>query len=363
MVARGVEVHVVSSPGPALEAFAREHAVEAHAIPMRRAIAPGGDLHALRAMTSLLRRLDPTIVHAHTPKGGLLGMMAAAAARVPYRIYQLRGLPWITARGVTRRILWGTESTAFACAHVVVAVSHSLAQVAREARFVGAQRKLRVLGEGSGQGVDALGRFDPTHSPGRTAARQCWGLPPEVLVIGYVGRLVRDKGVPELVAAWRTLRRRLPEARLLVVGDADERDSVDDRWLARLEEDERVLHIRRTSEMPAVYAACDVFVLPTHREGFPNVLLEAASMELPVVATESVGCVDAVEDGVTGFLVAIGDVAALTTALERYLRDAELRTAHGRAGRARVLKHFERGDVIQRIGGLYDELLGDLRGR
>jgi len=354
---RGYRLTVVTAPGPALDAFAVRESVDAHAVTMTRRISPRADAESLTRLVMLLRRLRPDIVHAHTPKGGLLGMTAAVAAGVSRRIYHMRGLPLVTAHGVSRVLLTASERTSCALASEVLAVSHSLRGVALSSRLC-APSKIRVLAGGSGNGVDT-DRFDLARlgDEARAAMRARHGIPEDAVVIGFVGRLVKDKGVVELMAAFEALARTRPALHLLVGGIYEERDPVPPETRSALKKHPRVHLLGFVDDTPPVYAAIDVLALPTYREGFPNVPLEAAAMRRPVVATRVPGCVDAVEDGVTGTLVPAGDAEALAGALGRYVDDADLREAHGRAGRTRVETSFRRERIWEALAGVYDELI------
>ncbi|HEX8907767.1 MAG TPA: glycosyltransferase family 4 protein [Anaeromyxobacteraceae bacterium] len=337
---RGFEVTAVSSPGESLERFRRDEEVCAHAVPMARAITPARDLVALARLTDLLRRLRPDIVDAHTPKGGLLGMLAARLAGVPVRIYHLHGLRYLTARGLSRRVLRLTERLSAALATRVLCVSRSVADVAAAEGVVPAG-KLGVLLGGSINGVDAANRFVPPTPAEAASARAALGIPAGAPVLGFVGRLVREKGIVELWRAWSSLREELPELRLVLVGPLEPPDPLPREVQAGLEGDARVLMAGLRWDTPRYFRALDVLALPSYREGFPVVPLEAAAMGLPVVATRVPGCVDAIVDGVTGTLVPPRDPAALASALRAYLADPELRRRHGAAARARVLRDFD----------------------
>lgn len=354
---RGIATSVLSSPGPELDDFGVRHGVPTYAIEMPRKVTPVRDLIAVTRIVEVIRRERPKIVHAHTSKGGLLGMLAATVARAPVRVYHLRGLPLTSATGVTRLLLRASERLSCRLAHRVICVSHSLRDaVVREGLCP--PKKVVVLAGGSGQGVDAAGRFDPDrYGPEvRAAARARHGIPDDAQVIGFVGRLVRDKGIVELEAAWRTLRAEFRNAHLLLVGPWEPRDPVPPEVSRRLEYDQRVHIVGLDWETPPLYAAMDLFALPTYREGFPNVLLEAAAMELPVVATRVTGCVDAVADGATGALVPDRDVSALARALRRYLEDPDLRRKHGAAGRERVLREFRPEAIREALHAEYRDL-------
>jgi glycosyltransferase involved in cell wall biosynthesis len=179
-------------------------------------------------------------------------------------------------------------------------------------------------------------------------------------VVGFVGRIVRDKGIVELYQAWKILRARDLNLHLLLVGPFDPQDPVPPGIESRLRKDPRAHLTGMDWDTPRLYAAMDVVSLPTYREGFPNVPIEAAAMGLPVVATRIPGCVDAVQDGVTGTLVPPADAHALARAIEAYVTDPVLRRRHGVAGRERVLREF-RQEVIWEA--LYREYLRLLRER
>jgi glycosyltransferase involved in cell wall biosynthesis len=349
-------IHVITSPGPELDAFAGREGVAVHAIPMERAITPGRDLLALWRLWRTLRRIRPDVVHSHTPKGGLLGMMAAALARVPVRVYHIRGLPFMTATGLRRRLLRTSELVSCSLADRVLAVSHSMRTIAVQEGFCPAD-KVKVLLGGSGNGVDADTRFRPPRDEERRLARAARGIPCDAVVIGFVGRLTRDKGTCELAQAWRSLRERCPRARLLLVGTIEAHDASTRRALSSLRSDPRVHFTGHVADTVPLYAAMDMVALPTYREGFPNVAMEAAAMALPIVATDVPGCRDAVEDGVTGTLVPTRDPVALARGLERYLLDPPLRVRHGESGRRRVLAEFRREAIWEAIAAEYRGLL------
>jgi len=357
MAERRFAASVITSPGEHLDAFAQREGVTTYAMEMPRRITPLRDLVTLWRMRKMFCRIQPAIVHAHTPKGGLLGMLAAWLARVPVRIYHIRGLPFVTATGGLRILLRTTERIACLLADQVLCVSHSVREVAIAEAICPAE-KVKVLLGGSGNGIDSALRFDPAGWPeGRRTVRRRYRIPEAAFVIGFVGRLVRDKGLEQLVAAWGSLREEFPALRMLVVGDFEPRDPVPAYARAALCGDERIHMIGWQRNTPPLYTAMDLFVLPSHREGFSNVLLEASSMALPVVTTRIPGCLDVVEDRVTGTLVAPGDALALANAIRAYVCDPDRCRREGRAGRNKVEREFRREAIWQAMYDEYERLL------
>lgn len=355
---RHVCIHAAASPGEDLQSFAADENLPVHPIKMNRRVTPVADIVALWQLWRLMRRVRPHIVHSHTPKGGLLGMLAAGLAGTPVRIYHMRGLPLMTARGTRRRLLTATERISCGLAQRVLCVSQSLADYAVEQRICRAD-KIRVLCCGSGNGVDARLRFTPNRFDLHTRCRirRQLGIPEEATVVGFVGRMVRDKGIVELVSAWRRLQKDYPQAYLLLVGRTDLNDPLPAEVTEQLKCDPSIRLTGPVEEPAGLYAVMDVVALPTYREGFPNVPLEAAAMQLPVVATRVPGCVDAVQDGVTGTLVPAQCVGDLSVAISRYLADARLRDRHGRAARGRVLRDFRPERIWEAVQQQYNELL------
>jgi glycosyltransferase involved in cell wall biosynthesis len=269
---------------------------------------------------------------------------------VPVRIYHMRGLPFTTATGWRRRLLMWSERISCGLAHRVLCVSSSVRQLAVDSRLCRPD-KIVVLARGSGNGVDAAQRFNDSNiSPSlREETLRRFNIPPEALVLGFIGRIVRDKGIIELAGAWKELRQDFPDLHLLLVGLHEMQDPIPAEIDRTLHNDPRVHFLGEQRNTPPLYAIMDVLALPTYREGFPNVLLEAAGMKVPIVATQVPGCTDAVQDGVTGMLVPPCDAGRLAGAIQTYLKDPELRRAHGSAARDWVLRDFRPEGIWQAV--------------
>jgi glycosyltransferase involved in cell wall biosynthesis len=352
----GFKIDVICSPGPRLEAI-RQEGVTPWPIKMEREIAVASDIVSLWRLWRLLRHLKPDIVVAGTPKAGLLGTVAARVAAVVHVEYALFGLRFETTTGIKRRLLMGAEWIAGHAADTVRCVSPSVMARAIALGLAPAAR-CTVIGKGTSDGI-AMERYAPTAETESEAkqVRSQFNIPNGAPVIGFVGRITRDKGIWELYEAFTRLQRSYPGLRLLLVGDYDATDPIPDALRERIESDPAVTCTGFVEDVERFYGVMDAMALPTYREGFSTVLVEAQSASIPVVTTNATGAIDAIVDGETGLRVPVRDVDALTIALDRLLGDKELRSRMGAAGRLWVRKNFRQEDVWQKILAHYHSIL------
>lgn len=361
----GFHITLISSPGRLLDQMAAREQISAIGVPIRRDIAPLSDLISLLRLWWLLARLKPDIAEFSTPKAGMLGNIASRLAGVPARIYMLRGLKMETSTGLKRRLLLWSERAASACAQVVLCNSESMRAEAARMRLAPAA-KLRMLGRGSSNGVDI-----ERYSPGPSDVRCRLKIPQNAPVVGFVGRLTRDKGVPELVEAFDAILKAKPDAYLLLVGwfDAAE-DALAAKVRKRIAAHPRIYCTGFVESTAPYYRAMDLMVLPTWREGFPNAVLEAAATGLPVITTLCTGSRDSVVPEVTGLLIPPGYPDAISEAVLELLNDPLKRRRMGMAARAWVQKNFVDESVLKLAVSFYRSLLntacnadlGDTRG-
>jgi len=342
---RGAEVHLICSPAKSLAVVAKQHNVFCHELMMSRSLSPMSDFLSTIRLTRLLRRINPCIVVASTPKAGLLGMIASQITGTSRRVYHVRGLRFETTTGIMRQVLLSAEYIACRFATEVVGNSLSLLEELDSKGICPRDRSI-ILGSGAACGVD-LTRFSVAAKTTlrRNQVREELGISESTVVLGFVGRLSLDKGVADLIQAYKALRKK-HDVCLVIAGELDRSNPVGEEVRNTLMYDNDVRHLGHVNNTEEILPAFDIFAFPSYREGLPNSVLEASAMELPVAGYRATGVVDAVRDGDTGTLVALRDIKALTDALESYITDSSLRERHGIAGREMVSREFARERVL-----------------
>lgn len=361
MRSRGFRVCAVCSPGESIARIVERDDIDVHRIPMARKISPISDMLALFKLVKLFRRLKPAIVHAHTPKGGFLGMLAAFIARVPVRVFTLHGLRSSGNMSSLKKIIVEIGE-AFTCklAHKVFAVSYGVRDLTLKRKYCN-NNKIEVLANGSCNGIDAREKFNPENytKHDRERIRRQHGISSDSFVLCFVGRIVKDKGIEELIDAWQVLRNDFDNFYLMALGVCEEIDPIRAETREILKQDDRIIMPGRVQNIPEYYNAVDLVVLPTYREGFPYVPLESGAMNLCVVGTNVIGCNEVIVDGETGILVEPQDSVDLYDAIKKLIGDEQLRNKFGKAARERVLKDFSQEVIWQYLENRYRELLDE----
>ncbi len=352
--AAGYEVIGVSAP----DRFVADLAARGiRHVPLRhatRSMAPHQDAAALAELVRVLRALRPEIVHTHNPKPGVYGRIAARLAGVPvvvntcHGLYALPGDPW-----PKRLVVYGLERAAAVCSDAELVQNPEDLATLRRLRIPA--RKLHLLGNGVDLTRFRPGRLDPTE---REVLRAELGAGPDEVLCGVVGRLVWEKGYGEVFTAARLLTDRAPQVRWVVIGphEPDKPDAVDAATLRRAAAEAPLRHVGERRDPERCYGAMDLFVLASHREGFPRAAMEAAASGLPIVATAVRGCRQVVDDGHTGLLVPVRDAAALADAVARLAADPERRSAMGAAAALKARREFDQQRVIAETLATYARL-------
>lgn len=349
----GYEVLAVSSPGEALREIADREGVKTIAVPMERRMSPFKDLESLWRLMRVFQRERPDMVHSITPKAGLLSMLAAWVCRVPVRLHTFTGLVFPTATGLTRRVLMLTDRLTCACAtHIVPegeGVKHDLIQ------YRITRKPLKVLGYGNIRGID-LTHFDPEAAGVRAGADRIRKA--NVFTFVFVGRLVGDKGINELVEAFSKLNAVRPDTRLLLVGEKESAlDPLSPETLREIDRHPAIEAVGPQDDVRPWLVAADAFVFPSYREGFPNVVIEAGAMGLPSIVTDINGSREIVREGENGVIVPSKNVEALYNAMARFVSHPEEVARMAAAARPLIASRFEQGFVHQCLKDYYKEIL------
>jgi glycosyltransferase involved in cell wall biosynthesis len=315
MKQNGFDVTMISNEGLEVEQLKAQENCPHIAITLTRKITPFTDLISLIKLTLLLRKIKPDIVHTHTPKAGLIGMWAAKLAGVTIRLHTIAGLPWVESRGMIRRLLIAVEKlTAFAATNVF---PNSFVQRDFLLQNEIAKNKMKVIGNGSSNGIDT--DYFSTNldiESQAKAIRKRERIHEEACVWIFVGRIVRDKGITELIDAFLEIQIQFPEDRLLLLGDQEPHlDPLDEKYVQLLKSHHAIISCGFQKDIRPYLAASQVLVFPSYREGFPNVPMQAGAMGCALILSDINGCNEIVNHGKDGWLVSVKNVSALTTAM------------------------------------------------
>jgi glycosyltransferase involved in cell wall biosynthesis len=318
---------------------------------LTRRVTPIRDIIALVQLIFIILNFKPDIVHTHTPKAGIIGMLAAWICRLPVRLHTIAGLPWINQTGMGRWVLTRVEKLTYACAHRVYPNSNNLFQFLKE-ELSFSSSKTKVIGKGSSNGIDVhiFKRDDVLNSYG-AGIRERYNIPKQDLVFSFVGRIVKDKGIVELIDAFAEVSK-AQSASLILVGDFEpELDPLPAHTLAMLKANPKIIMPGFQQDVRPWLVASDVFVFPSHREGFPNGVMQACCLELPVIATDINGCNEIIQNNFSGILIPVNNLDVLQKAMIQLANDSQLRIEMGKRGREYVVQNFSQqyvwGEILK----------------
>ena len=340
------EVVAVSSPLPELDVVATREGVRTIAVKMERRISVKNDIKSLWQMYKVMRRERPWMVHSMTPKAGLVCMVAAWLARVPRRVHTFTGLVWPTAAGLSRMILKTTDRILCACATHIIPEGNGVKQDLINGKIT--RKPMMVLANGNVRGID-LEHYDRTPQVMESAKsiRQ-----EDVTTFVFVGRVVRDKGIHELVEAFVKLNKEYPHTRLVLVGRPEaELDPLNEETQQIIESNKAIEAVGEQDDVRPWLAASDVLVFPSYREGFPNVVIEAGAMGLPSIVTNINGCNEIIIPGENGVIIPPRDADALYEAMKDMCENNEKRAYLTKNAREMVASRFD-CQIVRRA--LYD---------
>jgi glycosyltransferase involved in cell wall biosynthesis len=350
-------VLAISTPEKELEQVATAEGVRTAPVRMTRSITPLKDLKALWQLYKLFKKERPLIVHTHTPKAGLLGMLAGRLAGVPIRLHTVAGLPLMETRGAKRVILEWVEQVTYWCAHKVYPNSKNLEQFIVQSRLCNSQ-KLKVLGNGSSNGINT-DFFILSNDIQNEAAiiKQKLGMLESDFVFVFIGRLVKDKGIQELVEAFTAIHQRYPQAKLLLVGPYEQAlDPLPETTIKTIQTHPSIIQVDFQQDVRPYLAMSQVLAFPSYREGFPNVPMQAGCMSLPAIVTDINGCNEIIQEGKNGLIVPVKDSNALESSMERLLVDKELYLQLKANARSMITERFDQKLLWKAILDEYQEL-------
>lgn len=351
---RGFEEYIVCSPSEELETFSKIYDFKYLKIDILRKISIWKDFLAIIRISRYIRDNKADVVTGHTPKGALLAMLASTLMRVPIRLYFRHGLVYETSTGLKRFMLIFMDRLSAKLATKVVCVSPSVYKRSLEDQLNPSHKQI-LLSKGTCNGID-IERFCRSNINENYLAQLSYnlGIKENNFIIGFSGRLVRDKGIIELIKAFKKIQQKNDNVILLLIGILEERDALPDEVVNSIKENVAIIHTGyvENSIIEYYYALMNVFILPSYREGFPTSVLEASAMELPIITTKATGCIDSIVEGETGIFVE-HDVESIVNSIQLLYDNRNMCASYGKNGRNFVVENFNQYTIWQSIEKLY----------
>ncbi|WP_040281899.1 glycosyltransferase family 4 protein [Psychroserpens damuponensis] len=351
------EVIGVSGDGDALQDVRQNEGIKTHVVEMTRTITPLKDLKATYKLYKFFKKERPFIVHTHTPKAGTLGMLAAKLAKVPHRLHTIAGLPLLEATGKKRMLLDNVEKFTYSCATKILPNSYGLEKIIIDNKYTKPE-KLLVIGNGSSNGIDTT-HYDASliSEEKKEKLKQELEISDNDLVFIFIGRLVKDKGINELVQAFNHLTKKQTNIKLILVGY---KETILDPLLPETEtsilENKHILAVGLQKDIRPYVAISHVLTFPSYREGFPNVVLQCSCMELPCIVSNINGCNEVIEDHVNGLIIPSKNVTDLEKAMQFMIDFPDKRIDMKKHTRSRILERYEQKFVWDKLLNYYYSL-------
>ena len=361
MASNGFDVKGVSSEGKELREVHENEGIAVEAITMSRKITPFQDLKSLWEMWNFLRKEKPQIVHTHTPKAGIIGMLAARLAGVPHRLHTVAGLPLMEATGIKRKILNFVEKLTYSSATRVYPNSKGLYDFILQNHFT-QSNKLKIIANGSSNGINTT-FFSPAQVSEieKVALREKLNIHSDDFVFVFVGRIVSDKGINELIKAFselQTVENKPAGIKLLLVGGLEnDLDPLNPETLAEINQNKDIISVGFQQDVRSFFAIADALVFPSYREGFPNVVMQAGAMGLPSIVSDINGCNEIIVEGENGLIIPPKNVEKLKEKMLTLARDKNLYIKLKENSRRMIKNRYEQSMVWKALLEEYEGLL------
>lgn len=348
----GNEYHLGCSPSNDFTESSKKLKYIPFEVEITRSISPLKDLKAIFKIYKYIKKNKIDIVVGHTPKGGMVAMIASFFAGISNRIYFRHGIIYETSKGFKKITLKNIDRLTGFFAKKVVCVSYSVKEISEKNKLNNPSKNI-VLGLGTCNGIDTDEKFNP-ESKNKDAIIELgsrYNISAENKVVGYVGRLVKDKGIDDLILAWEIVKIKFPLAKLLLVGPIEERDSISKYSKNKIKLDSSIIFTDFVQDASIYFSLMNVFILPTYREGFPTVSLEASSMRLPVITTKATGCYESIKENETGLFIS-NEPQDIANKILFYLENENEAQQHGLMGRDFVKQNFEQTKIWDLIADI-----------
>ena len=325
---------------------------------MEREISLWTDFKGLLKFICYFRKEKPQIVHGNTPKGSLLSMLSAWITCVPVRIYMCHGLRYQGCSGFKRKLLMWMERSSCYCATHIICVSKGVAEILKEDKIT--KKEPVVVWNGSVRGIDVV-KFDPSREFDKENIRNLYGIKKEDFLLTFVGRIVKDKGINELVRAFSELEKKYPDMKLLLVGGAEDvGNPISSEAREIIENSPNIVAPGVQYNIPEILSITDLFVFPSYREGFGLSLMEAGAMGVPSISTDIVGCNEVVINGKTGLLIPSKSSEAIKNAIEKLYLDKQTLASMRDNSRSSIVGRYESSQLYQEYRKYYKSLISNL---
>lgn len=351
---KGYKEHIICSPSKEIEAYSKKEEFQYQEIPIVRRFSIRDDLKAIRGIRKYIKEKNIDIVVGHTPKGALLAMIASWLEKAPKRIYFRHGLVFETSTGAKGKILKYADIFTAKLSTQIVNVSPSVSKKAIELKLNKPEKQV-ILSKGTCNGISTSKFNSKNISKSKCLQiKHSLKIPNDSFIIGYTGRLVKDKGIVDLFLAFRYLKKKYKNIILLLVGFYEKRDALPQEIIEEIQKDTQIIVTGYVNyeEIEYYYSIMDVFILPSYREGFPTSILEASAMELPIITTRATGCIDSIIENITGLFIDHNPLE-IAEAIEYFIQNKDKKIMFGKEGRKFIENNFDSEIIWKDLEKIY----------